>query len=314
MSETEDYIEESEDYADRGGETPITGEDVLGAEGALVMDIPAVRYPAGKTATARDADLIAGNIADGVNIFGVPGTHAPEDGDDVLGDEGARVIAIPAKNYPAGKTATARDADLLAVNIKDGVNIFGVEGTMEAGGTAKSRFYPHETNDDGVLVSGAWNKSYAYLSMGKDSGGSPRECAIIFKRLTIPQGAVITTAILSLYAQYSGAVNNVDLKIHCNDVDNPTMPDDTTAFNALALTTGIEWHTVPAWTATNWYDSPEIKIEIQSIIDRVGWTFDNDLMIVIKDDGSTTNARRNPAPHEYSDGQYSCRLYLEWGV
>jgi len=74
MSETTDYIEESEDYAERGGETPLTGEDVIGGEGELVLAIPAANYPAGKTATAKDADLTAGNIKSGVDIFGILGT------------------------------------------------------------------------------------------------------------------------------------------------------------------------------------------------------------------------------------------------
>ncbi len=74
MTESADYNAESEDYKVRGGETPITGEDVTGEEGALVISIPAANYPAGKTATAQDADLTAGNIKDGVNIFGVTGT------------------------------------------------------------------------------------------------------------------------------------------------------------------------------------------------------------------------------------------------
>ena len=134
MSEKEDYNAESEDYAIRGGETPITGDDVLGDEGELVIAIPAVRYPAGKTATAKDADLTAANIKNGVNIFGVPGTHAPLTGDNVTGTEGALEMSIPAANYPAGKKATAQDADLLAANIADGVTIFGVTGSLSTWG------------------------------------------------------------------------------------------------------------------------------------------------------------------------------------
>jgi len=128
MTETADHIEEVEDYAERGGETPFTGEDVPGEEGALVIPIPSANYPAGKTATAQDADLTAGNIKDGVTLFGVVGNHAPLDGDDVAGVEGALAIPIPSANYPAGKTATAQDADLTAGNIKDGVTLFGVVG------------------------------------------------------------------------------------------------------------------------------------------------------------------------------------------
>jgi len=136
MTETADYYSEGEDYAKRPGETPFTGEDIVGDEGELVISIPEARYPAGKTATAQDADLAAANIKSGVDIFGVEGTHAPLTGDDITGEEGALVISIPEANYPAGKTATTQDADLSAGNIKSGVNIFGIEGTL-AGETNK---------------------------------------------------------------------------------------------------------------------------------------------------------------------------------
>ena len=131
MSETVDYIEESEDYAERGGETPVTGDDVLGEDGALVIAIPEANYPAGKKTTARDAALTAGNIKNGVNIFGVEGVHAPLNGTNITGNEGQPVISIPAANYPSGKTATAQDADLTAGNVKSGVVIFGITGTLE---------------------------------------------------------------------------------------------------------------------------------------------------------------------------------------
>jgi len=134
MTETEDYAGETDDYAIPAGETPFTGEDITGEEGALVMDIPSARYPEGKTATAKDADLTAGNIKSGVDIFGVEGSHAPLTGNNITGAEGALEIAIPAANYPAGKTATAKDADLAAGNIKSGVTVFGVEGTLSAWG------------------------------------------------------------------------------------------------------------------------------------------------------------------------------------
>ena len=129
MTETADYAEESEDYAVPGGDCPEDGEDVAGDEGELEIEIPEGTYGAGKTATAQDADLTAANIKDGANIFGVVGEHAPLDGDDIEGTEGALAIDIPAANYPAGKTATAKDADLTVGNIKSGVTIFEKLGT-----------------------------------------------------------------------------------------------------------------------------------------------------------------------------------------
>ena len=134
MSEHTDYRSEAEDYAARCPSEPATGVDIAGTEGELEMSIPAAKYAAGKKATAKDADLLAANIKNGVNIFGVPGTHAPLTGDNVAGAEGALVISIPAANYPAGKKATAQDADLTAANIANGITIFGVTGTLSTWG------------------------------------------------------------------------------------------------------------------------------------------------------------------------------------
>jgi hypothetical protein len=50
-------------------------------------------------------------------------------GDDILGEEGSLLIAIPPANYPSYKHALAWDSNLLEENIKAGETIFGVLGT-----------------------------------------------------------------------------------------------------------------------------------------------------------------------------------------
>ena len=54
------------------------------------------------------------------------------------GGDGVKVIPIPAGRYPAGGTCTAGDSDLVAGNIKSGVTLFGVLGTLSAGGNILS--------------------------------------------------------------------------------------------------------------------------------------------------------------------------------
>lgn len=54
-------------------EAPL-GDDILGDDGSLAIDIPAARYPSGKITMARDSSLIDSNIRSGVNIFGVTGS------------------------------------------------------------------------------------------------------------------------------------------------------------------------------------------------------------------------------------------------
>ena len=56
--------------------TAAAGSDVSGADGAKEFAIPDGFY-SGKKATANDADLVAGNIKSGANIFGVGGSLTP---------------------------------------------------------------------------------------------------------------------------------------------------------------------------------------------------------------------------------------------
>lgn len=55
--------------------------------------------------------------------------------DSFEGADGLAVIPVPAGRYAAGKTCTAVDSDLIAANIKDGVTLFGVAGSLTAGGS-----------------------------------------------------------------------------------------------------------------------------------------------------------------------------------
>ena len=113
--------------------------DVTGTDGQLTFNIPNGYY-SGRTATAADSDLLAGNILDGVEIFGVTG-NIPT-GSDVTGANGLITFDIP-DGYYSGARATANDSDLLSKNIVEGVNIFGVTGTYNL------RF---TDNDDGTVT------------------------------------------------------------------------------------------------------------------------------------------------------------------
>ena len=53
-------------------------------------------------------------------------------GSDIIGPEGALLINIPAANYPPYKSCLAWDSQLLEDNIKIGVQIFGIVGTLAA--------------------------------------------------------------------------------------------------------------------------------------------------------------------------------------
>jgi len=312
MSETTDYIEESEDYAERGGETPLTGEDVIGGEGELVLAIPAANYPAGKTATAKDADLTAGNIKSGVDIFGKLGTHAPLVGDDVEGAEGALEIAIPAANYPAGKTATAKDADLTAANIKSGVEIFGVEGTLVAVDRREMVFRPNVGGDDCYITTPSTiNNARDYIRIG-DQVGADSEAAIRMPKIDIAPGSTITEAFIRIKSYNEQAATDCNVKVHFNDVDDAVAPTTYAGFFDLSLDAGVEWNALGAWVVGTEDDSPSLVSALQAIIDRESWAQNNAIQIVIKNNGSTYAARRYGFSIEANVGQDAVKLYAKW--
>jgi hypothetical protein len=136
----------------RTGTAP-SGSNVSGGNGSLSFAIPDGFY-AGKTATARDTDLTAGNIKQGVNIFGVAGAAVQASGNAVAGDvllnktfsnasgpatgsmpnigavtltPGTTDQGIPA-GYHSGAGKVFGDAALTAGNIRQGASIFGVIG------------------------------------------------------------------------------------------------------------------------------------------------------------------------------------------
>lgn len=119
-------------------------------------------------------------------------------------------------------------------------------------------------------------------SAGYEYGGGMR-----FTNITIPQGATIDTAYLTLRADASYAVTVVKSRISAEDVDNPaTFADSGAAFDArwAARTAArVDWDNIPAWTKDEDYNSPEIKTVIKEIVDRGGWNSGQAMVIFWED-------------------------------
>jgi len=142
--------------------TATAGGNVTGGDGQLTFTIPDGFYTGSKTATAQDADLVAGNIAQGINLFGVDGSADVATGDatpagvltgttfssgsgsglsGTMANNGAVIITPTvtsqtiATGYHDGSGYVAGDADLVAGNIKAGVGLFGITGTLSSSST-----------------------------------------------------------------------------------------------------------------------------------------------------------------------------------
>ena len=161
--------------------TATAGANVSGTNGSLSMTIPNGLYSGGRTATASDTNLSAGNIKTGVTIFGMAGTFTSDAtavpaeilsgktayvngalvtgtvtaGNNVTGT--SLSMTIPDGLYSGSKTATTSDGNLSAGNIKTGVTIFGTVGTFTNDGdaVAGNLLLGKKAYVNGMLVTGS---------------------------------------------------------------------------------------------------------------------------------------------------------------
>lgn len=143
--------------------------------------------------------------------------------------------------------------------------------------------------DDGYALTGFFSNSETVLLTGAST--VPIGMFLRFLNVTIPPGVTIDSAALDLTAvSSSGTITDVHIKQKGNDIDDAVAPTDVAGFNALVRTTAaVDWDP-SAWTASTTYTLPDISAIIQEIIDRPGWASGNDILIILDDDGSSTNS------------------------
>jgi hypothetical protein len=166
------------------------------------------------------------------------------------------------------------------------------------------------TDDAEESASGATNLTSSNLQLVFNA--SNQIDGLRFTNLTIPKGAIITTA----YVQFAAELNEsgaTSLGIRGQAADNPT------TFTGVNLNVSSRPRTVdsvswvpPAWTAGAagaGQRTPELKTLIQGIVDRAGWASGNALVLIITGTGVRTaysfdgNAAQAPLLHvEYATG------------
>jgi hypothetical protein len=147
----------------------------------------------------------------------------------------------------------------------------------------------------------------AILAMGSYDATTIYSTYVRFPNVTVPQGATITSAILSFTSSGSYLNDTCNLICHANDVDDAVAPIGdgvhSTNFNALSLTDGVEWSSVEHWTSAGTvYQAPEIKTIIQTVVNRDGWASGNALAVIVKDNGSSTGAKRYARSKDANNG------------
>ena len=138
------------------------------------------------------------------------------------------------------------------------------------------------------------------IAFGRAAGtGNDENIGMRFQTVGVPQGATILWAYVQFQAGQTNGGVTVNTLVSCEDAD------DTITFFAGApgfadfmgrpRTAGVAW-SPGAWTMGQFYYTPDIATEVQTVVDRVGWAANNNMVVFVDEDGSTAaGTRRRPA-------------------
>ncbi len=146
---------------------------------------------------------------------------------------------------------------------------------------------------------GSWNPSGSFFGsidwvhFGYTPSAWERNAYIRFANVTIPQGATIKSAHITLTSVGQGGGTTANANIYFNNEDDASVPTDTASANAKAVTAAVAWNNIEDFGADGTkHDTPELKTILQTVINRAGWKSGNALMVLIKNNGSTLGATR----------------------
>lgn len=142
-----------------------------------------------------------------------------------------------------------------------------------------------------------------------DYSGTNYNIFIRWDNIDIPPGSTILSAHIRWRADTERDEDTKRMVIYFNAADDATAPTTVATANGKAVTTNhIHWTPDDTTTGT-WYETPDLADALQEVIDRVGWTENNAVMALIKDDSSTTNARLDICTYDGSSSE-SAELHV----
>jgi len=149
------------------------------------------------------------------------------------------------------------------------------------------------------------------LWIGNRTGDATDYSIIIRVIVNVEQGANIDAAHLVLYGEETDSTAGLASVIWGVDADNPAMPADYAAVEALTHTTATVAWTNPAVTANTSINTPSLATIIQEIVDRQNWVSGNAMILVIENNGSSAGVYRSFLPYEAST-TYAPTLHIEY--
>lgn len=127
---------------------------------------------------------------------------------------------------------------------------------------------------------------------------------VIFSSVPIPQSATINSAaLLSWFAAYDDPA--VDL--YCEDTDSAVdFTSNASITNRDRTTASVVWEDSNLGTTT-WVESPDLSQPVQEVVDRAGWSSDNNLGVIARSRSFAASALVYSVEHGYDrQAKFNC--------
>lgn len=193
------------------------GSGVLPTGNINITDMSEYDVTEYATAQVVDADLIASNIKEGVNILGITGTVH----EGITPSGNLEITDLNSHDVTNYETAQIVDSNITADNIKEGINILGVTGTLASGAQIQySNVFKKVSNttsytDCGCTItvekSGTYKCSWVHYAYASSS-------SYYLTRLYVNGSAVGTTHSAPAYNGSSGwSVSETNISLNAGD-------------------------------------------------------------------------------------------------
>ena len=125
-----------------------------------------------------------------------------------------------------------------------------------------------------------WDLNYGRF--GSASGSW--KFAVLFTAASIPAGATIVSAVASFHSNVEASSSSpINVNMYFNNVADATFPSNGVQAEALVLTDAVPWLNIESWSLGPWYNSPDLKDILQTVIDNPSWVSGNKLQLVVRD-------------------------------
>ncbi len=126
-----------------------------------------------------------------------------------------------------------------------------------------------------------------------DFNGADSDAGFRFLSVPIPDSSNIWTASIVLTSSDAWAEATVNLLVDMEDTDDAATFSTAGDFDGRVHTTAnVAWSAVPSWVQHIPYISPDFADAVHEVVDRTGYDEDNDMVVFVNNNSSSTDAER----------------------